>query len=99
MRTTPPTITPPPSIEDFDLDFPADDERETHLYLRAVCGETQRDRTVEAEAKEPARADRIVSDAALSADEAARNEHRRRVVAPFLMLLALGLLFAAGWSC
>jgi len=94
--TTPTIITPPPSIEEFDLDFPADDERETHLYLRAVCGE---DSTVEAEAKEPARADRIVSDAALSADEAARNEHRRRVVAPLLMLLALGLLSAAGWSC
>jgi len=102
--TTPPT-PPPPSVEEFDLelDFPADDERKTHVYLRAVCGELQRDFTVrpdvEADAKEPARADRIVWDAARSADEAARFEHRRRVVAPLLMLLALGLLFAAGWSC
>ena len=50
------------------------------------------------QATQAARADRIIWDAAVSADEAARYEHRRRVVAPLLMLLALGLLFAAGWS-
>jgi len=92
-----------PRIEevDLDLDLTADDERETHVYLRAVWGEIQRDRTVrpDVEAEEPARANRILSDAAKSADEAARYEHRRRVVAPLLMLLALGLLFASGWSC
>jgi len=106
-------IPPPPSIEDFalELDFPADDERKTHVYLRAVCGEIQPAPTVRpdvegagrcqlgAEATLTAPADRIVWDAAKSADEAARYEHRRRVVAPLLMLLAFGLLFAAGWSC
>ena len=99
-----------PSIEEFDLDLPADDERKTHVYLRAVCGEIPRDRTVrpdvEAERADPGAE---IEDlwglaegarrAALSADEAARYEHRWRVVAPLLMLLALGLLFAAGWSC
>jgi len=97
------TTSDQPSPEDFavDVDYSGDDERETHVYLRAVGGEIQIDRTVrpDVDAKEPARANRIVWDAAVSADEAARYEHRRRVVAPLLMLLALGLLFAAGWSC
>jgi len=108
-----PEVDPRPSgtseITDADRD-----ERATELFLRVVKAkpvgrrtgrvlrrphvptgvETRGDDLEQAES-----ADRRLSDAELSADEAARNEHHRRVVAPLLMLLALGLLIGAGWSC
>jgi len=74
---------------DVDVDGLFIEERQTQLFVRAVT----------AQGPDAERAERIVSDAAVLADEAARFEHRRRVVAPLLMLLALGLLFAAGWTC
>jgi len=85
---------------------PEIDDRATIHFLRAVSGtlpprmgRVLRLPDVEARRPDLERAARLTSDAALSADEAARYEHRQRVVAPLLMLLALGLLFAAGWSC
>jgi hypothetical protein len=119
-----------PRIEevDLDLDLPADDERQTYLWLRAVAGEIDNSvsdvepapvavspvsvvsavsvlspvAVVEPSEPVPAdrRAERIISEVARSAEESARYQHRRVVVAPLLMLLALGLLFAAaGSSC
>jgi len=98
-----------------DLQLPDDDERVTQAFIRAVAGEIVESVAdvpvtprmtpvlqlpdVEAQGADPERAARIFSDAALSADQAARLEHRRRIVAPLLMILALGLLFAAGWTC
>ena len=92
-----------------------DDERTTQAFLPAVSGEIDGRAVhierqagigrvlelpaIETHLPDSERADRLLSDAALSADEAARNELQRRVVAPLLMLLALGLLIGAGWSC
>jgi len=85
---------------DVDLDDlePEIDGRTTVLFLRAVSG-TLEQPDAEPPRPELERVERLLSDAALSADEAARFEHRRLVVAPLLMLLALGLLVGAGWSC
>lgn len=106
-------MTSKPSIDpsvDIDIsDLLADDSRLTLPFQRAVdprmgpSGVIVIARPlpdVERPRVDRERAARLTSDVAQSADEAARFEHRRRVVAPLLMLLALGLLFAAGrWSC
>jgi len=85
---TPPTsVIPAIDVDLNDLDPEIDDRATVHSRLEA---------NVEAPRPDLERAERLTSDAA---DEAARYEHRQRVVAPLLMLLALGLLFAAGWSC
>jgi len=71
-----------------------DDDRRTQVFLPAVAVEIARP-VAHFEATGPD-TDRICRNAALLAEQA---EHRQRVVASLLMLLALGLLVAAGWSC
>jgi len=96
---------PHPIDIDIDEQDPrelVDDERNTVLFLKAVTGEISATDALRGDLDLDlhSRSERMLRDAARSADEAARLVHRQRVVAPLLMLLALGLLLAAaGSSC
>jgi len=94
-----------PSFDiDIDIrDLGSDDLSKTLPFVRAITlADLQRTDCAEPRDMQTADHDgvrRLLIDVARPADEAARQALRRRVVALLLMLFALALLVAAGWSC